>query len=76
MSVDGLALAEETERICRSVMVGALYRVCEAQATWLEAPITEQPLHHDYWTKKNLYEIAVNDYVDARRQLIRWGAVR
>ena len=71
--VDPRVKAEVTEQLCRLVLHLSLDAMVEAKAAWFEAPVESTWLHADYSAKLSDFEVALLDYVAARRELIRWG---
>ena len=73
---DPKAKAEVLEQLCRLVLHLSLDEMVEAKAAWFEAPVEQQWFHADYSAKLSDFQVAELDYVNARRELIRWGVVK
>lgn len=76
MSADPKAKAEVLAQLLQLITETSLAPMAEAQALWLESPIERQDLYAEYVAAKSTFDTALRDYVDARRELVRWGAMR
>lgn len=73
--VDGKAKAEVLVQLCKVIMELSLVEMADGEAALLEAPMGESStsIYEQWRSLCTAYHEAYRNYVEARRELHRWG---